>query len=124
MSSMNVRHPETHPDPTDISRGEGRLALVIAESAVTAALSACWLLLALAMYMESYDLDPSAPGQPYGQGDLALLAVGCLASIGVTWLLRATRKPGVRLAVDGLVALRLLVVLVLTGFLTADLLNG
>ncbi|MFC8765928.1 hypothetical protein ACFUAG_35185 [Streptomyces sp. NPDC057193] len=96
----------------------------IAESAVTAVLSSCWLLLSLAMYMESYDLDPSAPGQPRGQEQLAWLAIGAFASIGLTWLLRISRKPAVRLTGDGLIALRLLVVVVVTGFLTVDLLDG
>ncbi|MEU9403453.1 hypothetical protein [Streptomyces sp. SID4985] len=49
--------------------------------------------------MESYDLDPSAPGQPRGHAQLAWIAVGLLA-------------------------LRLLVVAVITVMLAVDLLNG
>lgn len=112
------------PPGTEGGRSTGRLVYAIVESAVTAVLSMCWLLLALAMYMESYDLDPSAPGQPRGYAQLAWLAVGSLASIGITWLLRIARKPGVRMVVDGLIALRLLAVAVITVILAADLLNG
>ncbi|WP_432247815.1 hypothetical protein ACRAR1_07980 [Streptomyces sanyensis] len=96
----------------------------IVESAVTAVLVVGWLLLALAMYMESYDLDPSAPGQPHGHAQIAWLAVGSLASVGITWLLRISRKPAVRMVVDGLVALRLVAVVTITVILAADLLNG
>ncbi|MFC8954063.1 hypothetical protein ACFY8P_30635 [Streptomyces sp. NPDC012693] len=124
MGSMDIRHPQTHPEPVEFRHDGKRLAFAIAESAVTAALSACWLLLALAMHMESYDLDPSAPGQPRGQGQLAMLAVGTLASVGGTWILRIARKPRVRLVNDGLVALRLIAVLIVTGFLALDLLDG
>ncbi|MER5311615.1 hypothetical protein ABT034_27920 [Streptomyces sp. NPDC002773] len=123
MGSTHIRHPQTYPEPAEVRHSAGRLAFAITESAVTAVLSAGWLLLALAMYMESYDLDPSAP-QPRGHGELALLAVGTLASVGVTWIVRITRRPRVRLVNDGIVAVRLLAVVVVTGFLGADLLNG
>ncbi|MFD4377578.1 hypothetical protein [Streptomyces sp. NPDC058486] len=120
MSSAQNRRPWA-----EAGGSTGRLVFAIAESAVTAVMSLCWLLLSLAMYMESYDLDPSAPRQPRGQVQLAWLAVGALASIGVTWLLRiTTRKPNVQLVSDGLIALRLLLVVALTGFLTVDLLDG
>lgn len=119
MISARIRLPGV-----EAGRSTGRLVFAIAESAVTAMLSLCWLLLSLAMYMESYDLDPSAAGQPRGQAQLAWLAVGALASIGLTRLLRISRKSNVRLTGDGLIALRLLVVVVVTGFLTVDLLDG
>ncbi|MFE1408743.1 hypothetical protein ACFW5D_35290 [Streptomyces sp. NPDC058770] len=70
--------------------------LAITVFGVTAFLSGCWLMPALAMYMESYDLDPSAP-QPHGQAQLAWLTVCALASIGIAWLLRIPRKPRMRL---------------------------
>ncbi|MET9375826.1 hypothetical protein ABZX98_17000 [Streptomyces sp. NPDC002992] len=119
MSSTHVQRPAA-----DARRGTFRLVLAVVETAVTAVLATGWLLLAAAMYMESYDLDPSAPGQPDGHAQLAWLAVGVLASVGVTWLLRVVRKPGVRAAADGLIALRMLAVVVVTTILAADLLDG
>ncbi|WP_432250431.1 hypothetical protein ACRAR1_27380 [Streptomyces sanyensis] len=105
-------------------RGTGSFVLAIVESAVTSVLSTCWLLLALAMYLESYGLDPGAPGRPHGHAALAWSACGLLASLGVTWLLGASRSAAVRRVADGAVTARLLAVLVVTVLLAVDLLNG
>ncbi|MEU8757596.1 hypothetical protein [Streptomyces sp. NPDC048659] len=106
------------------ARGDGRFAFVVVESVVSGLLAVGWLLLALAMSMEAYDRVPGEPGTPEGQGGLALLALGVGVSVGVTWALRLFRAPGARLVVDGVVALRLLAVLVVSVLLGMDLLDG
>ncbi|MFJ3933719.1 MULTISPECIES: hypothetical protein [unclassified Streptomyces] len=105
-------------------RGTGSFVFAIVESAVTSVLSTCWLLLALAMYLESYGLDPGAPGRPHGHATLVWFAGGLLASLGVTWLLGASRRAAVRRVADGVVSARLLAVLGVTALLTIDLLDG
>ncbi|MBD0709552.1 hypothetical protein BU197_14520 [Streptomyces sp. CBMA291] len=121
---MHIRYPQPLSDPAETGRGKGLLVLAIVETTLTTLLSLGWMALALAMSMEAYDREPGDPGRPSGQGGLALLALGVLVSVGVTWLLRTVRRPGVRPGVSGAVALRLLAVLTLTGFLLADLLDG
>ncbi|WP_345615930.1 MULTISPECIES: hypothetical protein [Streptomyces] len=105
-------------------RGTGSFVLAVVESAVTSVLSMCWLLLALAISLESYGLDSGAPGRPHGHATLAWSACGLPASLGVTWLLGASRRAAVRRVADGVVAARLLAVLVVTALLTVDLLDG
>ncbi|MCP9986077.1 hypothetical protein LUX01_04445 [Streptomyces sudanensis] len=120
MTDGAIRRPAPQPD----RRSTALLVLATAETAITAVVSLCWLLLALAMYMESYDLDPSAPGQPRGHAELAYSALGTLASLAVTWSLRLAPRRVVRHAVNGLIAVRLAFVLLLTAVLAVDLLNG
>ncbi|MCQ6554675.1 hypothetical protein NPS70_15925 [Streptomyces sp. C10-9-1] len=111
-------------DGTGPVRGAGSFVLAIVESAVTSVLSVCWLLLALAVYLESYGLAPGAPGRPHGHAALAWSAGGLLASLGVTWLLRASRRAAVRRGADGAVTARLVTVLAVTALLAVDLLDG
>ena len=48
---------------SSLVRVSRRPRFVIAETAVALCAALCWRLLALAMYAEGYDLDPSAPRQ-------------------------------------------------------------
>ncbi|MFV2118364.1 hypothetical protein ACE14D_07930 [Streptomyces sp. Act-28] len=117
-------------DGTDIrnptrarQRGSAPFFFVVLESAVTTPLALGWLVLALAMYMESYDLQPGVQG-PEGHAGLAWSACGVLVSVALTWLLRLAPGRVTRHAVDGVVALRLVAVLVVTAVLFVDLIDG
>lgn len=104
-------------------RGSAPFLFVVAETAVTTALALGWLALSPAVRPESYDLAPGAPG-PEGHGGLAWGACGVLGSVAVTWLLRLVPGHVTRHAVDGVVALRLVAVLVVTAVLLLDLVGG
>ncbi|MDT9682242.1 hypothetical protein RND61_09165 [Streptomyces sp. TRM76323] len=104
-------------------RGSAPFLFVVVETAVTTALALGWLALSLATRPESYDPAPGVPGAE-GHGGLAWGACGVLGSVAVTWLLRLVPGHVTRHAVDGVVALRLVAVLVVTAVLLLDLVDG
>ncbi|MCP3817391.1 hypothetical protein NLX86_04315 [Streptomyces sp. A3M-1-3] len=105
-------------------RARALLLVAWLETAVTAVAMMCWLLLAVAMYMESYDLDHSAPEQPEGYDQIAVMAFAVLGSLAVSWLLRLRRNSIVRGAANGLILVRIVFVVAMSGVMLADLLNG
>ncbi|MFE4056315.1 hypothetical protein ACFXP3_08460 [Streptomyces sp. NPDC059096] len=94
------------------------------EAGVTLFAVLCWRLLAFAMYAESYDLDESAPVQPTGGDDIAVLALLFGFSVPATWLLGLVPWAPWRTAVEAVVALRLGVVVLLSAVLFVGLLTG
>ncbi|MFJ8696965.1 hypothetical protein [Streptomyces roseolilacinus] len=120
MAENVIRQPSVSPG----RRGAAPLVFAVVETTVTAVAALCWILLALAMYMEAYDQPASYPGRPEGHAELAYLACGMLVSLAVTWTLRLVTVRAVWHIVNGLIAARLVTTLVITTVLTVDLLNG
>ncbi|MEU3821941.1 hypothetical protein AB0E74_20340 [Streptomyces sp. NPDC030392] len=102
-------------------RGSAPFFFVVLESAVTVPLALGWLLLSLAMRLEAATAVPGAP-VPDGHEGLGWSAGGVLVSVALTWLLRLAPGHVTRHAVDGVVALRLPAVLIVTAVLLVDLL--
>ncbi|WP_329328687.1 hypothetical protein [Streptomyces luteogriseus] len=109
---------------SSLVRVSRRPRFVIAETAVALCAALCWRLLALAMYAEGYDLDPSAPRQMSGDAEIARLALLLAASAAVTWSLRLLPWPPLRTAVDALAVVRLAAVVLLSAVMALALLTG
>ncbi|MYQ45246.1 hypothetical protein GTW40_09250 [Streptomyces sp. SID4985] len=104
------------------SRQGPRFALI--ETGVTLFATLCWKSLAFAMYAEGYDLDESAPVQVTGEDDIDALSLLFALSIPITWLLRLTPWSPLRTATDALIALRLVLVVLLSAAMFLSLLTG
>ncbi|MEU9398195.1 hypothetical protein [Streptomyces sp. NPDC048242] len=108
--------------PLAPSRQGPRFALMETGATLFAAL--CWKALAFAMYAEGYDLDESAPVQVTGEDDIDALSLLFALSIPITWLLRLTPWSPLRTATDALIALRLVLVVLLSAAMFLSLLTG
>ncbi|CAL9566063.1 hypothetical protein [Streptomyces sp. enrichment culture] len=120
MADETIRRDQV---PTRRRGGSAPFFFVVLESAVTVPLALGWLMLSLAMYLEASTAVPGAPA-PEGPGGLAWAACAVLGSVAVTWLLRLAPGHVLRHAVDGVVALRLAAVLIVTAVLCVDLFDG
>ncbi|GGQ00376.1 hypothetical protein [Streptomyces roseolilacinus] len=99
------------PDPARARRrGAAPFLFVVVESAVTTALALGWLM--------------SALQGPEGHTGLVRGACGVLGSVVVTGSLRLVPGHVLRHAVDGVIALRLVAVLVVTAVLLPVLVGG